>query len=142
MVREGRGDGLPSVDRDDQCGDVATLLPPSPLSAKAARDFTRDVLESWQLQEFCDDVVLVVDELVSNAVRYAEGPIIVALRRDVDAVQIQVIDESNSIPVVLPQSQTRDGGRGLAIVDDLSGEWGADRHMAGGKTVWARIVPP
>jgi hypothetical protein len=38
---------------------------------KAGREFTREALELWQLQQFCDDAVLVVDELVSNTVRYA-----------------------------------------------------------------------
>ena len=35
-------------------------------------------------------------------------------------------------------SQTRHGGRGLALVEDLSEDWGTTRY-AGGKTVWFRI---
>jgi signal transduction histidine kinase len=118
----------------------ATLLPPSPVSPKAARDFTYDALASWHVAAPADDIVLVVDELVTNALRHAAGPIMVVLSVGADAIRVEVTDDSDDVLAELAQSDTRPGGRGLAIVAALSRAWGTSKLTAGGKTVWADLT--
>lgn len=42
-----------------------------PEAVKAARDFTRRTLGGWGLQDLADDAILVVSELVTNAMQHA-----------------------------------------------------------------------
>lgn len=67
---------------------------------------------------FRDDVLLVISELVTNAVRHAPGPLTLKLRLLPGAIGITVLDTSPS----LPRSRTPDrtGGRGWPIVQSLA----------------------
>jgi sodium/proline symporter len=121
-------------------GDRATFLPPIALSAQAARDFTRETLDEWHLSLALDGVVLVVDELVTNAVRHGAGPITLVLTHTADIVHVQVSDDSSDIPVERRPRNGHLGGRGLAIVAALARSWGTRLHAVGGKTVWADLA--
>lgn len=67
---------------------------------------------------FHDDVLLVVSELVTNAVRHAPGPFVLELGPVPGGIEIAVRDTSSR----LPHSRTPDhtGGRGWAIVQTLA----------------------
>lgn len=61
-------------------GDRARLvLPAGRLAAAAARQFAAAQCEGWGLQALCEDVVLILSELVTNAVVHAESPAIVTM---------------------------------------------------------------
>jgi anti-sigma regulatory factor (Ser/Thr protein kinase) len=66
-----------------------------------------------------EDAVLVVDELVTNAVRYGRPPIRLSVEVSDDAIHIQVADAGPDRP--RRQRPTTDGGWGLNIVDRLTG---------------------
>ncbi|MDQ0945666.1 ATP-binding protein [Streptomyces sp. V1I1] len=51
------------------------LLPSDPSSVREARRLTRAQLADWALDDQIDDTVLLVSELVTNALRHAWGPI-------------------------------------------------------------------
>ncbi|GAB1511010.1 ATP-binding protein [Actinophytocola sp. KF-1] len=79
-------------------------------------------------------VMLVVDELVSNARRHGRSPCVLRMSLD---------DTGRSLFVYVEDSAARDtsswpAGAGLALVDGLVTAWGVLRR-AGGKTVWAAL---
>lgn len=93
----------------------------------------------------CDDAQLVLSELLSNAIRYAPplpgGEVRAAWWIDKAGIHLEVVDgcgetEPQRITDAHPESI---GGRGLAIVDMLTAEWGV-RTTAGRRTVYA-LVP-
>lgn len=112
----------------------ASLLPASGASAATARDDTDLFLTNCQgiPGDFSDDAVLLVSELVSNAYKAMEiGPISgiacieLSLRLFDDHLLIEIIDSSPRAPAPnLTDDAEREGGRGLAVVDGLSREWG------------------
>jgi anti-sigma regulatory factor (Ser/Thr protein kinase) len=85
-----------------------------------------------------DDLVLVVNELVTNAIRHGEPPIDVQLLRATDGtIRGEVGDGSE---VILSPNPTPDehGGFGLHILDSLSARWGV-AQSSGAKKVSLRL---
>jgi anti-sigma regulatory factor (Ser/Thr protein kinase) len=94
--------------------------------------------ERLGLHEIHDDLVLVVSEMVTNAVRHAGPPVALEIQTDPDAVLIAVKDGSPNRPRPRDAGQDAEGGRGLMLVDALSVEHGV-RPDPPGKTVWAAV---
>jgi CheY-like chemotaxis protein len=109
-------------------------------SARLARNFVRDTLLSWGVDEPVDDILLVVSELVSNAVVHARSACEVRLGLSPVVVRVEVIDGGAGTPDPLPPSRTRPHGRGLNLIDAVANAWGVDPQQAGGKVVWAEIA--
>jgi anti-sigma regulatory factor (Ser/Thr protein kinase) len=114
------------------------LLPATARSPLAARTFGREMLHDWHIP-VVDDVVLVVNELVTNAVIHASGPIMLSLDRRKDAVRIVVSDNSAALPTERRRDPDALGGRGLALVAAMSTDWGVQQRDRG-KTVWADVA--
>jgi anti-sigma regulatory factor (Ser/Thr protein kinase) len=87
-----------------------------------------------------DDLLLVVSELVTNAVIHAATSLRLVIRSDGRRVLAEVFDGDPRRPVVAPGSprEVPVGGRGLLLVDQLSERWGCDSAGAG-KRVWAEL---
>jgi two-component sensor histidine kinase len=96
------------------------------------------MLDNWRIP-VVHDVVLVVNELVTNAVVHATGPIMLSLDRREDAVRIVVSDNSAAMPTVRRGDPDALGGRGLALVAAMSTDWGVQQRDCG-KTVWADVA--
>lgn len=120
----------------------ATELAPVPASASAARDFVRLHLREHGLAALVDDVALVVSELATNAVKHACTPFTVRLRGDGLCLLLTVHDSSRQVASARPPGSTSTGGRGLAIVDRLSHDWGVDHGDEVEKSVWASFQTP
>jgi len=91
-----------------------------------------------------EDVMVVVSELVGNAVRHArplpEGGLRVRTRVDEGRVSVAVDDGGAiSLPTLRVARVTSAGGRGLAIIDRISDGWGSERSPDGTQTVWALV---
>ncbi|WP_104821131.1 SpoIIE family protein phosphatase [Kitasatospora sp. MMS16-BH015] len=121
-------------------------------SAAAARGFVRDTLLGWGLPEVVDDAVVLVSELVTNAVVHAGTAAEVRCLRESDTVRIEVTDRHPerglpSLAHVPAASSDRyadpdgEGGRGLLMCSALSTTWGVE-YAAGQKTVWFRLALP
>lgn len=114
---------------------AAISLPSVTGSIPQARRFVDDALPDscW-----ADDVILLVSELASNAVRHARSSFTVAVGCDAAIVRVEVADDSPLLPV--PQQPPVEGvtGRGLMIVEALSLRWGVD-PTGTGKTVWFEV---
>lgn len=86
--------------------------------------------------------LLVLSELVTNAVLHGAEPIHAFVRCHHDALCIEVCDGNPDTDDVVPveaRGATGPGGRGLQIVDSLSRSWGVTRRDVG-KMVWAEVA--
>jgi anti-sigma regulatory factor (Ser/Thr protein kinase) len=106
-------------------------------STPLARDLATGQLTAWHLDELAFTTELIVSELVTNAIRYAAGPITLRLiRNDRDSTLIcEVSDPSDSQPRLRQARSTDEGGRGLFLVAQLAARWGS-RYNDTGKTIW------
>jgi len=89
----------------------------------------------------CDDAVLIVSELVTNALRHGLGDIVLRASMDDGAVAMSVTDNGAELPVLREVQRDRVGGVGLQIVERLSTTWGV-APFPGGKTVWVTLALP
>ena len=108
-----------------------------------ARRWTYETLCSrLVLDDVVEDAVLVVSELVTNAIRAQCSQISVRIAVEPDAVRIGVLDDAEGSPRQQDVTSTSAAGRGLKIVAAVSRQWGVrPRHDDGrpGKEVWARL---
>ncbi|MEV6942496.1 SpoIIE family protein phosphatase [Streptomyces sp. NPDC051172] len=121
-------------------GDTATWRLPARVDAAArARVLVSALLGQWRIRDETQDrVLLVVDELVANAVRYAGGPLTVRLIRTGHGLLCEVGDTGNGRPRLGRGGLLDDGGRGLHVVHGLTTRWGV-RWTDNGKVVWASV---
>lgn len=140
---------------------VSWTLPWAPESAGQARLLTVRQLSSWQLDDLADAALLIVSELIGNAVRHAVGlganvdddvtedlsqdltlrqPSMIRLRLlHLDgALVCEVYDGSEATPRVRHPSFDDEFGRGLQLVAMTAQQWGA-RYAENGKCIWARL---
>ncbi|MET9854540.1 SpoIIE family protein phosphatase [Streptomyces sp. NPDC006450] len=99
-----------------------------------ARELVTGRLSDWDLDELGFVTELVVSELVTNAIRYAGGPVGLRLIRD-RVLVCEVSDPSSTQPRLRRARETDEGGRGLFLVAQLSDRWGC-RFTSTGKTIW------
>ncbi|GAA3887428.1 SpoIIE family protein phosphatase [Streptomyces sedi] len=109
-------------------------LPAEPSVVGRARDLVLDKLREWELTETAFPTELIISELITNAIRYAGGPVGVRLIRD-EALICEVSDPSETQPHLRRARPTDEGGRGLFLVAQLAHRWGS-RYTATGKTIW------
>jgi anti-sigma regulatory factor (Ser/Thr protein kinase) len=123
---------------------VSTLrisLPQTSASpAQARRQVTRFAEENDVLGR-ASVALLVLSELVTNAVLYGCEPIQVCVSRRPDALLIEVSDGDADTSQIAPQARRapeQAGGRGLKIVNSLARDWGVTSNDDG-TTVWAEV---
>jgi serine/threonine-protein kinase RsbW len=86
------------------------------------------------------DAELLLSELVSNAVKYGEGPELrVHFERDDGCFRTEVVDQGDGFIRTLRDRDDvyKQGGWGLPLVETLSDRWGAH---AGSTHVWFEIA--
>ncbi|MFF9851489.1 SpoIIE family protein phosphatase [Streptomyces litmocidini] len=121
--------------------EVATWeLPPDPALVARARSMAAEQLARWGLDELVFTTELVVSELVTNAIRYASGPIGLRLIRDRSLI-CEVSDSQHTSPHARYAGSDEEGGRGLFMIAQLTEHWGT-RYMPTGKTIWAEQALP
>ncbi|MEU6852497.1 ATP-binding protein [Actinacidiphila alni] len=128
-------------------------------AAERGRRHATDVLRTWGLPDtVADDALLIVFELITNAFRHGAAPpdtsppvdqrpsnicsLTLQIRRG--HLFIAVDDQSRKPPVLRTASADAENGRGLQLVDGLSGgAWGYRALARGsGKQVWAKVPLP
>ncbi|MFD5325635.1 SpoIIE family protein phosphatase [Streptomyces sp. NPDC127092] len=114
------------------------FLEPEDAAPGRARRLARRALARWDLEDLTDSVELLISEVVTNAVRYAERPVTLRLLRT-DVLRCEVGDDSPQLPRQRRARDTDEGGRGLFLVNRLARRWGATR-LSGGKVVWFELA--
>ncbi|WKX68707.1 SpoIIE family protein phosphatase [Streptomyces sp. XD-27] len=121
--------------------DTATwTLDADPAVVAEARELVARQLAVWGLESLLFTTELVVSELVTNAIRYAGGPVGLRMIRT-DVLTCEVSDPSGTQPRMRRARATDEGGRGLYLVAQLTSRWGS-RYTRQGKTIWAEQPLP
>lgn len=84
------------------------------------------------------DVLLVVNELVSNAYRYTSEPSFLRVVVERNKIRVEITHDARAHPPLRKVSRPQ-RGYGLVLVARLSERWGVDRAH-GGTVVWA-VLP-
>jgi anti-sigma regulatory factor (Ser/Thr protein kinase) len=118
---------------------VRLRLQPLPSSSSAGRVAVRQFLIDVGRLDLTPDILVVVSELIANAVMHARTEMTLSVELDRDGVQVAVTDGSHVLPHWSPRSPTSMSGRGLPLVVRLSRDWGVEPLPDGGKRVWATV---
>ncbi|WP_367319071.1 SpoIIE family protein phosphatase [Streptomyces sp. HUAS ZL42] len=112
-----------------------------PEAARHARRFTRRTLRSWGVAaDDVDAVLLVVSELVTNALVHTDGRIRLDLTLIDQRMRVSVFDSSPRTPVKPTDiGWEATGGRGILLVEAVSEAWGTV-PVSGGKQVWSELA--
>lgn len=118
-------------------------LPSDAPAVRLARQVTRDVLAAWHLGQLEEAAVLLVSELVTNAVRHARdtGAIGLELASTGTQLRVEIQDGDPSWREMDSLADCDESGFGFLVVDSLADRWGL-RRVCAGKAVWAELVVP
>ena len=130
----------PSGFRELWCQELHSLGDLARLRSRLRSTLTgSETVRDPALEHWSERMVLVADELSSNALRHGGAPVAAALSHRADTWLIAVSDSSVDVP---PEpAQGRDpglGGFGLYLVADLTEAHGWQLER-GAKTVWATL---
>ncbi|MFE7121977.1 ATP-binding protein, partial [Streptomyces sp. NPDC057654] len=123
-----------------------------PEALSAARHMIRAAVRAWGARERADDIELVADELITNALLHTDGAAVVTIRMlpgtgtgtGTDGgrrLRIEVEDRSSAMPRRREPGEAGVSGRGLLLVDGLADGWGVESRGAG-KCVWCEFACP
>jgi len=116
-------------------------LPTAGRSPGVARQVARDALTSWRLTHLTDTAVLLISELVTNAVLHARADgsgLALLLEIRGRRLRIEVYDGDLRGPRPRVPSGLDESGFGFVLVNSLADNWGV-RKTAAGKVVWAEL---
>jgi len=109
------------------------------LGPAQARAAVAEAVARLGVQAAGEDLALIVSEMVTNAVRYAQAPVALEIEADGTTVLVAVADGSPALPAPRPHDEQAEGGRGLLLIQMLAREHGVRPEILG-KTVWA-VLP-
>jgi two-component sensor histidine kinase len=131
---------LPQGFRELWCQELHSLQELSGLRARLRSSLTGSPrVQNPEREHWSERMVLIADELTSNALRHGGRPVATALSRSADRWLIAVSDSSSDVPPA--PAEGRDpglGGFGLYLVADLSAAHGWFL-LRGSKSVWAVV---
>lgn len=148
-----RAPDAPAHHGTDRRTTIRATLSGSPLAPGSARGLVRAALREWAelglpgteklTDRLADDAMVVVSELVTNAVVHAGTDVELVCRlEDADSIVVEVADHHPSRAPrdnnAEPAYETPEFGRGLRLVSTLAEAWGVT-YRTGVKTVWARL---
>ncbi|MBV7700680.1 ATP-binding protein [Streptomyces sp. TRM70350] len=128
--------------------DLAAVL----TAVSCSRAFAKLTLDTWGASSIVDDALIVVSELVTNAIK-ATGVttprpkwteldelkcVTVRLVGLDECVVVEVWDVDSHLPEESEAGIDAESGRGLWLVAELAGKWGS-YPVANGKVVWAEL---
>ena len=118
----------------------ASSSAPSQARAFVAQELQAELGELYE-QSLCDDALLLTSELVTNAVLHARTGVELSVVTGMGAIHVEVSDDDPGVPRQRTADLDALGGRGLALVAALAGDWGV-RLAPPGKVVWFELPLP
>ncbi|MEW1632582.1 SpoIIE family protein phosphatase [Streptomyces sp. NPDC093801] len=118
------------------------VAPGDPEALVAARHMIGTAVRAWGARSRADEIELVADELIVNALMHTDGPAIVTLRAlsgPQRRLRVEVEDRSSALPRRREAGEAGVSGRGLMLVDRLADVWGVEPRGSG-KCVWCEFV--
>src|SRR5580692_9248836 len=124
-------------------------LPACGQPVRLARQVTREVLAAWRLAHVEETAVLLVSELVTNAVRDAASTHAITLELQVVQTWLRIEAYRCRPELAMPRTtgEFDEPGFGFALVDCLAGKWGwvawpasgEVRETVTGTIAWAEL---
>ncbi|GLW46459.1 magnesium or manganese-dependent protein phosphatase [Streptomyces sp. NBRC 14336] len=118
------------------------VAPGDPEALSQARHMIRAAVRAWGSGQRADEIELVADELITNALMHTEGAAVVTLRVLSGAdlrLRVEVEDSSSALPRRREAGADGVSGRGLLLVELLTDVWGVEAR-GGGKCVWCEFL--
>ena len=97
------------------CQRASATLPADPRSTARAREFVAEQCTRWRLGGVCEDVVLPVSELVTNALIHGRSDTVVTISLTRTFLEVAVSDRNPRRPVARPVRRNL-----LADIDDVA----------------------
>ena len=128
------------------CRHVEAHFPPDVRAIRSARRLVAGQLDAWELDDTDGVTVLLVSELMTNAVMHARTTVDLVMAVADGVVEVAVGDgDGSGVAELRGKERFRavasewqaEHGRGLFLVDALATEWGIE-PLEGGKHVWFR----
>jgi anti-sigma regulatory factor (Ser/Thr protein kinase) len=132
-----RAAGWRAMDRRPARVRRASELPCDTTAPGYARVLVREACAEWAIDDDVDRIVVVANELVTNAVQHAGDQLVLHLGYDRRGLTVGVRDGSVCAGV-RPETEPAAERFGLRVVASLSDRWGV-LHHDDGKTVWALL---
>ncbi|MGW0554775.1 ATP-binding protein [Streptomyces sp. NPDC002926] len=131
---------------EDELPEVMCRWARHPRCVGLARMELRKALAGWGLVVIEDAALIVLSELVTNAVRHAR----VSPGREIETrylptsggVRIEVHDAADTWLEKRDFDPDSEDGRGLGLVAALADQWGVNERVGVGKAVWAVVTAP
>ncbi|WP_406723935.1 SpoIIE family protein phosphatase [Streptomyces sp. GD-15H] len=118
------------------------VAPGDPEALTEARRMIRAGVGAWGAGDRADEIELVADELITNALMHTEGAAVVTLRVLTGTerrLRVEVADSSSALPRRREAGESGVSGRGLLLVEMLTDVWGVEAR-GGGKCVWSEFA--
>ncbi|MCU1602653.1 MAG: histidine kinase [Frankiales bacterium] len=129
---------------DQRSSEETSVLLPVPADLATIVDVRAQVahvLRSWgAASTVIDDVVLIVSELVTNALLHGRPPVLLRLRNSPVHLVLEVQDGATYLPRRMRPTPDDEHGRGLQLASLLTRRWGT-RPTRDGKVVWCVFAP-
>ncbi len=113
-----------------------------PESVVGARRFATELLDGGLDPDVREGIRLMVSELATDCIRHTESGFELTIIQHRDRVRIAATDHGAGELRRRSPKPTDPTGRGLQIIDMLSGGWGYDETPGSGKTVWFTLDLP
>ncbi|WP_254858000.1 SpoIIE family protein phosphatase [Protofrankia sp. BMG5.30] len=120
---------------------VDVALPAEPESAVRARSVVGRILTGRRLAAVADDALLLVSEVVTNAVLHARSDLVLRVHQEGDRLRVSVDDREGTRMPRRASGDDGESGWGLKIVDMLARGWGVET-TGDGKRVWFDLAIP
>ena len=113
---------------------------PAESRVRQMRRVTSAHLRLWDLTALRDTAILVVSELVTNAVRHGQGkPVGLRVTNSAHELRVEVTDGSPTPARLREAGEVAESGRGLLLVSAVSKEWGVSPD---GTMTWCSLAIP